>query len=264
MCIPFCGCTLGSSTSAASRRTRCSPTASRRLGIRGRSSCGSMTSARIRRPPPVTAERVAAGLAGYTSSPSPRLTGITFDGVSYTGSSCAARRRLRRWLGIGRLRIMLIMRSLWAPRTNAFPPRARHQPFGVITGHSPRGWLGACGESRLLGRWGRESFLTRSWVMPVIRSEVDAEPAQAAGPVSRRLPATSLARRRRNATGRFVLSAVEHFLDDARVLPVGDLDLDPDHGVHRHLPQSRPVPAGPRPCGSCSCCSSRLSACWST
>ena len=28
--------------------------------------------------------------------------------------------------------------------------------------------------------------------------------------------------------------------------------------------RSHDRPAGPRPCGSCSCCSSRSSACWST
>jgi hypothetical protein len=33
-------------------------------------------------------------------------------------------------------------------------------------------------------------------------------------------------------------SAAEHFLDDVHFLSVGDLDLDPDHGVHRHLRQS--------------------------
>jgi len=36
----------------------------------------------------------------------------------------------------------------------------------------------------------------------------------------------------------FVLSAAEPVLDDVHLLSVGDLDLDPDHRVHRHLPQS--------------------------
>ena len=44
----------------------------------------------------------ATGFAGYTSSQSPLLTwGITLDGVSETGPSCAAKRHLRRWMGMG-------------------------------------------------------------------------------------------------------------------------------------------------------------------
>jgi hypothetical protein len=36
-------------------------------------------------------------------------------------------------------------------------------------------------------------------------------------------------------------------LDNIHCLSVGDLDLDPDLGVHRHLPQSRPVRLGQGP-----------------
>ncbi len=97
-------------------------------------------------PPGGTAERAAAGLAGYTSSPSPLQTeGITPDGVSCTGPSCAAGRRLRAWLGIGRPRIMLIMRSLCTARTNALTrpcpastPRSDH--WSLATGLAGRVW----------------------------------------------------------------------------------------------------------------------------
>ena len=45
----------------------------------------------------------------------------------------------------------------------------------------------------------------------------------------------------------FVLSPIEHFLDDVHFVSVGDLDLDPDLGVHRHLPQSGPIRRGQAP-----------------
>src|SRR6266545_1102204 len=73
--------------------------------------------------------------------------------------------------------------------------------------------------------------------------------SRAQGSLSRLLSAASLARRRKNVIGRLVLvlSALEPFLDDARVLRVGDLDLAADLGVHRHLPQPRPVRLGEGP-----------------
>src|SRR5580692_5979677 len=55
------------------------------------------------------------------------------------------------------------------------------------------------------------------------------------------------ARQGRGYVARFefvLLSAAGRILDDRRDLPVGDLVLDLDHGVHRYLPQPGPVRLG--------------------
>ena len=71
----------------------------------------------------------------------------------------------------------------------------------------------------------------------VIRLEVDAESAQGAGPVSRRLPAIFLA----EGGGMSLADSSYPLLNlfwTMCFFSVGDLDLDPGLGVHRHLRQS--------------------------
>jgi hypothetical protein len=146
----------------------------------GRRTCHGQVFRQSRILPGFTAERATAGPAGYTTSPSPLLTGvITPDGVSYTrvtpDLSCAARGRLRGDRSSAHHAdyekpLRTAERTHLPASCQALTRRNDHWPLAT-------GLAGACGES--LTPWQARPgviLLTRAWVMPVIGSEVDAEP----------------------------------------------------------------------------------------
>src|SRR6266851_1403813 len=143
-------------------------------------------------------------------------------------------------------------------------PRTQHAraSLGSAACLRPDGYGAACPDMAVTvcngmsapSGWISRPDRTRNGASPVMGDAADslsgdAGPARRyAGTATRCLTATALVIRRRNVSCRFVvLPAAEHLLVDVRVLPVGDLDLDPDLGVHRHLPQPRSVRLGQGP-----------------